>query len=148
MFLKADSHKPRIDSGFTLIELLVVIAIIGLLSSIVLASLGAARDKAKDASAIASMASMRSQAELYVGSDGKYPGSLCTDDTGELATLIQAVDNQVGGGSTVCNLQGSLQSWAVGTLLNNNTIYCVDSAGASKVIPDPPGFGSDVYSCP
>lgn len=59
--------------GFTLIELLVVIAIIGLLSSVVLASLGAARAKANNTRRVADLQQLRTALELYYSSNGAYP---------------------------------------------------------------------------
>ena len=68
--------KKYSQKGFTLIELLVVIAIIGILSSVVLASLSTARNKGKDASAKGSMASIRASAEIcYNG------GTACGSNT-------------------------------------------------------------------
>lgn len=59
--------------GFTLIELLVVIAIIGLLSSVVLASLNSARLKAQDARRLADMHQVENALALYYSTNGKYP---------------------------------------------------------------------------
>lgn len=63
--------------GFTLIELLVVISIIGLLSSIVLASLNSARIKARDTRRMADLEQIRTALELYYDSNGYYPQSGC-----------------------------------------------------------------------
>jgi prepilin-type N-terminal cleavage/methylation domain-containing protein len=59
--------------GFTLIELLVVIAIIGLLSSVVLASLSSARAKARDAKRTQDLVQIRTALALYYNDKGTYP---------------------------------------------------------------------------
>ncbi len=60
--------------GFTLIELLVVIAIIGILSSVVLASLNNARAKARDAERKSDMRAVLNALDLYAfDNGGKYP---------------------------------------------------------------------------
>ncbi len=69
MFL-AKAHKNR---GFTLIELLVVIAIIGILASVVLASLNSARGKARDAARKAEIKQLKTAMEMYYTDNGSYP---------------------------------------------------------------------------
>jgi len=59
--------------GFTLIELLVVIAIIGLLATIVYASLKNAREKGKVANAGGTARNMTIAVELYFSDMGFYP---------------------------------------------------------------------------
>ncbi len=70
--------RPR---GFTLIELLVVIAIIGLLSSVVLSSLNAARMKARDAQRKSDVKQLAIALELDYDKYGSYtqPENMCTD---------------------------------------------------------------------
>lgn len=60
--------------GFTLIELLVVIAIIGLLSSVVLASLNTARSRANDAKRLSDIRQVQRALELFAtDNNGRYP---------------------------------------------------------------------------
>jgi len=59
--------------GFTLIELLVVIAIIGILSSVVLASLNSARGKSRDARRISDLRQVKTALEFYFDDNGTYP---------------------------------------------------------------------------
>ena len=59
--------------GFTLIELLVVIAIIGLLASVVLASLRSTRAKARDARRAVDFHQIAVALEMYLDTNGDYP---------------------------------------------------------------------------
>ncbi len=66
-------YLRRKERGFTLIELLVVIAIIGLLSSVVLASLSSARERARDARRSGDLKQLQIAFELYYDSNAQYP---------------------------------------------------------------------------
>src|ERR1035437_2631099 len=77
------------EKGFTLIELLVVIAIIGILSSVVLASLNSARGKGSNAAVKSGLANMRAEAALFYDTAGTYVG-VCAD------TVIVSASSSIG----------------------------------------------------
>ena len=80
--------------GFTLIELLVVIAIIGILSSVVLASLNTARDKGTDAKIQSEIRSVQVNAEIYYDNNGNTYGSTAAVGVCTLAgTMFDNVSN-------------------------------------------------------
>ncbi len=79
----------KTNRGFTLIELLVVIAIIGILSSVVLASLNSAREKSRDARRISDIKQLQLALELSFDANGEYPDALAdigTDYIGAVPT--------------------------------------------------------------
>src|SRR3989338_11506213 len=76
------SMRPRHHSGFTLIELLVVIAIIGVLTTIAVVALAAARAKARDTKRVADTHSIFLALELYNDDNGGYPTAVTPIELG------------------------------------------------------------------
>ena len=110
--------------GFTLIELLVVIAIIGILSSIVLVSMGSARDKAKDAAIKADLDQIRKVAEMEYSENNSYAG---LGENSDFLTLKADIESQNG----TVTIATSTDAYCVESTLNSGTNQrrCVDSSG-------------------
>jgi prepilin-type N-terminal cleavage/methylation domain-containing protein len=141
--------------GFTLIELLVVVAIIGILASVVLASLNSARGKGGDAAVKSNLSNMRAQAEILYDKWGNY----AIDATPTYFALAQCAntadtlfaDPTIWGQVSAANSAGqndlaktrcysSAGTWAATVQLKTGGTaadaipdsWCVDSTGASK----------------
>ncbi len=143
--------KISLKKGFTLIELLVVIAIIGILASIVLATLNSARNKSLDAAIKGTLHGVRSQAALFYENDESFEG-VCIASDGIADMLLNAAqklsETAVVGididdfvydangalGSAVCHDDAT--AWAAIVSIKSpelsNAGWCVDSTGAAK----------------
>ena len=145
--------KKNFNKGFTLIELLVVIAIIGILASVVLASLNSARNKGADAAIKASLTNARAQAELFYDTGATYAGVCAASGANVIGPMVLNAAQKLSGtqtvgddtqafvysssggtGAAVCH--DAAGGWAAIVSLKGpataNSGWCVDSTGAAK----------------
>lgn len=126
--------KMNLNKGFTLIELLIVIAIIGILSSVVLASLNIARAKGANAVIKSDLVNVRAQASIIY--DDNIPNSYSTlCDDSNVKSTIAAVDLVSGAVGSPCKCFSDDNSWVIiaplKDVVGESTHYCVDSIGKS-----------------
>lgn len=132
----------NLKKGFTLIELLVVIAIIGILSSVVLASLNTARGKGADAAAKSNLNNIRAQAEIVYDNTNSY-ATVCADanvvkGVTAAATAEGLTWTSVANNSTTVTCTNSSTAWMAAVTLPKGagagTYWCVDNTGTSKSV--------------
>jgi prepilin-type N-terminal cleavage/methylation domain-containing protein len=153
--------KPKKDYGFTLIELLVVIAIIGILSSVILASLNTARVKARDARRISDMNQVQTALAFYYSDNNQYPTSdidgcgswdVGNQDldfiSGGLGTAMpDPPEDQVGTGNCSGYHYYKYPPGSYGCPVSKGSFYILavkDMETSGNPHPDSPGFGCNI----
>ena len=164
----------NLRKGFTLIELLVVVAIIGVLASVVLASLNTARSKGNDASIKSNLSNMRRSSAIYYDNNAasyNTSGSAvsCSYTAAGVATGCAtgvmgdkafkeaiAATASASGNPAYAYATATGDAWAAGAQMKSTNLvgaatgtdyFCVDSAGASKLV-DTMTLGTAFTVCP
>jgi len=141
------------NKGFTLIELLVVIAIIGILASIVLVSLGSAREKARDAKRQSDIRQISLAMEMYYNDGQAYVAT--GTSPGSISSYLNPVPTDPGGGSDAgCNdSSGTAYQWVdnssassqycMWACLENGNFFVASEEGTKEQSTEPTGLGDD-----
>ena len=114
------------EKGFTLIELLVVIAIIGVLSTIVLVSMGGARSKARDARRQSDMRQISTAQEMYYDANNAVyaTSAALSTSTFAIGTYLPALTDPGNGSYVWIDNSASTSNYCAYAVLENKPSTC------------------------
>jgi type II secretion system protein G len=115
------------NKGFTLIELMVVIAIIGILASVVMASLNDARAGAQDSRRKLDLKSVKNSLEVYYTKNGRYPRE-------------NWCDSSIGSAGVACPIASPVDGWD-----QSSSFYIDFVINGGAELPVDPINNSDFY---
>lgn len=126
------SHGTAATIAIVCVLGLFFIAFVGILASVVLASLNIARSKGADAAIKANLANAYPKAEIYYDTNNNSYSGVCTNIDGILSERNAISEASLS--SAVCN--DTAKAWAMSVSLktNKDIIWCVDSSGFNKEI--------------
>lgn len=157
--MKTQKNKKNIAvyTGFTLIELLIAIAIVAILAAIVASSLTSVRSRGRNTAIIATLSSLKPQADLGKKLNGDYLNNICnaTTGAGEIGSLLVEARNRLSTNDVDCYDDDTDDSsttvlpkeWRVeADFGDNGNYFCSDSTGIAKEVLTSNTNSSD-YTC-
>ena len=127
----AGTMHPMHKRGFTLIEILVVVAIIGMLATIVLASLEIARTKSRDARRLADIDAIKKALALYQNVHNAYPLSIATTTLTGTDAISLALVSADAIQAVPVDIKSPLYNYAYASAADGNTFmlsFCLETS--------------------
>lgn len=145
------NRRKTLNLGFTLIELMIVLVVIAVVASIATMSGLAARVRANESNAQASLKTISVGAEMYLNNNATYPSDLATLGSNYIPSDL--VTGQKAGYSfslKTGNAGATFTVTAVPVSINYTGVksYCINNLNAILVYTSAPALTGDGTNCP
>ncbi|GEM_PF-4051472 len=139
------------NAGFTLVELMIVLVVIAVIASVSTMSGLAARVRANEGNAQASLRTISVGSEMYLNTNSTYPSDLTTLGTNYIPSdLVAGQKSGYTFNLKTANSGSTFTATAVPVSINYTGVksYCINNLNAIYVYVSAPALSGDGSNCP